>query len=75
MTNNWPTTPEAIALFDKAYAQCAAVGFADDWFFPYDIEADLEDICDQAYLEDGECVPTAWHNYYVARQAAERIAA
>ena len=52
----WQTTPAAIALFDKAFSQYAATGFASDWFFPYNLEADLNDICDQAWLEDGECV-------------------
>lgn len=37
--------------------------------------ADLNDICDYAYLEDGECVESAWVNYCMAREAAQKVAA
>ena len=70
LTDQWQHAPEAIALFDKAYSQYAATGFASDWFFPYNLEADLNDICDYAYLEDGECVETSWHQYCTARESA-----
>ena len=70
----WQTTPAAIALFETAYADYAASDGA-HWEFPCSIEADLNDICDYAYLEDGECVISAWHQYCTAREAAERRAA
>lgn len=72
--NAWHTSPEAIALFDKAYADYLASDPA-HWEFPHDIEADLEVICDKAYLDDGECPVSAWVNYCIAREYAERVAA
>ena len=73
-TLTWQTSPAAIALFETAYADYAASDRA-HWQFPFNLEADLEEICDQAYLDDGECVSTAWHQYATARESAERRAA
>ena len=65
----WQNTPQAISLFETAYADYAASDGA-HWEFPAHIEADLNDICDFAYLEDGECPESAWHQYCTAREAA-----
>jgi hypothetical protein len=54
-------------LFAKAYAQYQASGYAEDWFFPYEIEAEL-DALDVSY-------DAAWNAYFYAREAAERLVA
>ncbi len=72
MTNQWNSQPEAIALFERAYAICGH----DDSAFPFDIEAELEKLCDFAYLDGGDCVVTAWEKYCAEREAVtERLAA
>ncbi|MES2782992.1 MAG: hypothetical protein V4657_09365 [Pseudomonadota bacterium] len=77
LTNKWHTQPEAIALFDKAWAIC---GNDDSIGFPFDIEAELEALCDFAYLDGGECPVSAWDKYCAGRDAismalAEKVAA
>lgn len=64
--NNWHTQPAAVALFDAAWAIC---GHDDSIDFPYDIEAELDDLCDQSWLDGGEDVVTAWDKYCAGRDA------
>jgi hypothetical protein len=62
MTNplNWHKQPDAIALFDKAWAIVEDNPNAD---FPFDIDDELEALCDEAWLSGGMCVVTAWDAY------------
>jgi len=65
---NWHKSPEAIALFDKAWDICGTDNSVD---FPYDIEAELDALCDEAYLIDGaHCTVSAWDAYVSERKAA-----
>jgi hypothetical protein len=65
---NWHKAPEAVALFDKAWDICGADNSVD---FPYDIEAELDALCDEAYLIDSaaHCTVSAW-DAYVAEQVS-----
>lgn len=65
---NWHKTPEAIALFDKAWDICGA----DNSDFPYDIEAELDALCDEAYLIDStaHCTISAWDAYVAEKKTA-----
>jgi hypothetical protein len=67
--SHWHTQPEAVALFERAYAICGH----DDSGFPYDIEAELEALCDFDIETGGECVVSAWEKYCAERDA--RVAA
>ena len=61
---NWHRQPEVIALFGKAYAICGNNSAAD---FPYDIEAELELLCDGAWHEGGLGHIGAWDIYLAER--------
>lgn len=52
---------EVTDLFAKAFADYEASGYADDWYFPYDIEAELDEL-DVSY-------DAAWNAYFAAREA------
>ena len=61
----WQNTPEALALFDQAYAGYLASNKA-HWEFPHSIEADLAELCDP----DGDLdVIGAWDAYFAMREA------
>lgn len=60
-------TEEVTALFAEAFAQYQASGFASDWFFPYDIEAELDEL--EVYYD------AAWNAYVAEHEAGARLAA
>lgn len=59
--NAWHTQPAATDLFAQAHADMLSSG--PSWEFPYSLEAELEALCDFAYLDGGEDPVTAWDLY------------